>query len=36
MTTPGRGWFAAFYVYVQHDFIASFIASFSTKPARLL
>jgi hypothetical protein len=32
MTTLGRRWFAAFYVYVQHDFIASF----STTPARLL
>jgi hypothetical protein len=36
MATPGRRWFAAFYVYVQHDFIASVIASFSTTPARLL
>jgi hypothetical protein len=36
MATLGRRWFAAFYVYVQHDFIASIIASFSTIPARLL
>jgi hypothetical protein len=36
MTTLGRRWFAAFYVYVQHVFIASIIASFSTTPARLL
>jgi hypothetical protein len=36
MATVGRHWFAAFYVYVQHDFIASVIASFSTTPARLL
>jgi hypothetical protein len=36
MTTLGHRWFAAFYVYVQHDFIVSFIASFSTTPARLL
>jgi hypothetical protein len=36
MATLGRRWFAAFYVYVQHDFIASVIASFSTTPARLL
>jgi hypothetical protein len=36
MTTLGRRWFAAFLVYVQHDFIASVIASFSTTPARLL
>jgi hypothetical protein len=32
MATLGHRWFAAFYVYVQHDFIASF----STTPARLL
>jgi hypothetical protein len=36
MATFGRRWFAAFYVYVQHDFIASVIASFLTTPARLL
>jgi hypothetical protein len=36
MATLGRRWFAAFYVYVQHDFIASVIASFSLTPARLL
>jgi hypothetical protein len=36
MTTLGCCWFAAFYVYVQHDFIASVIASFSTTPAHLL
>jgi hypothetical protein len=36
MTTLGRCWFAIFYVYVQHDFIASIIASFSTTPAHLL
>jgi hypothetical protein len=36
MTTLGRRWFAAFYVYVQHDFIASVIASFSPTPSRLL
>jgi hypothetical protein len=36
MTTLGRRWFAAFSVYVQHDFIASVIASFSTTLARLL
>jgi hypothetical protein len=36
MATLGRRWFVAFYVYVQHDFIASVIASFSTTPARLL
>jgi hypothetical protein len=36
MATLGRLWFATFYVYVQHDFIASVIASFSTTPARLL
>jgi hypothetical protein len=36
MTTLGRRWFATFYVYVQHDFIASAIASFLTTPARLL
>jgi hypothetical protein len=36
MTTLGRCWFTAFYVYVQHDFIASVIASFSPTPARLL
>jgi hypothetical protein len=34
--TLGRRWFVAFYVYIQHDFIASVIASFSTTPARLL
>jgi hypothetical protein len=36
MATLGRRWFAAFYVYVQQDFIASVIASFSTTPACLL
>jgi hypothetical protein len=36
MTTLGHRLFAAFYVYIQHDFIASVIASFSTTPARLL
>jgi hypothetical protein len=36
MATLGRRWFTTFYVYVQHDFIASVIASFSTTPARLL
>jgi hypothetical protein len=36
MTTLGRRWFAAFCVYVQHDFIGRVIASFSTTPARLL
>jgi hypothetical protein len=36
MATLGRRWFAAFYVYVQHDFIACIIASFLTTPARLL
>jgi hypothetical protein len=36
MATLGRRWFAAFYLYIQHDFIASVIASFSTTPARLL
>jgi hypothetical protein len=36
MATLGRRWFAAFYVYVQHDFNASVIASFSTTPAHLL
>jgi hypothetical protein len=36
MTSLGRRWFAAFYVYVQHDFIASVIALFLTTPARLL
>jgi hypothetical protein len=36
MTTLGLRWFAAFYVYVQHDFIASVIASFSTTGALLL
>jgi hypothetical protein len=36
MTTLGRRWFAAFCVYVQHDFIASVIALFITTPARLL
>jgi hypothetical protein len=36
MTTLGHRLFAAFYVYVQHDFIASVIASFSTTPAHLL
>jgi hypothetical protein len=36
MTTLGHRWFAAFYVYVQHDFIASVIATFSTTPAHLL
>jgi hypothetical protein len=36
MTTLGCCWFVAFYIYVQHDFIASIIASFSPTPARLL
>jgi hypothetical protein len=36
MATLGRRWFAAFYVYVQHDFIVSVIASSSTTPACLL
>jgi hypothetical protein len=36
MATFGCRWFAAFYVYVQHDLIASIIASFSTTPAQLL
>jgi hypothetical protein len=36
MATLGHRWFAAFYVYVQHDFIASIITSFLTIPARLL
>jgi hypothetical protein len=36
MTTLGRRWFAAFCVYVQHDFIASIIALFITTPALLL
>jgi hypothetical protein len=36
MTTLGRCWFAAFYVYARHDFIASVIALFSTTPTRLL
>jgi hypothetical protein len=36
MATLGRRWFAAFNVYIQHGFIASVIASFSTTPARLL
>jgi hypothetical protein len=36
MTTLGRRWFVAFYVYVQHNFIANIIASFSTTPAPLL
>jgi hypothetical protein len=36
MATLGSRWFAAFNVYVQHDFIDSVIASFSTTPARLL
>jgi hypothetical protein len=36
MATLGRRWFVAFYIYVQHDFIATVIASFSTTPARLL
>jgi hypothetical protein len=36
MTTLGRCWFVVFCVYVQHDFIASVIASFSITPARLL
>jgi hypothetical protein len=36
MTTLGHRWFAAFYVYIHHDFIASVIASFSPTPARLL
>jgi hypothetical protein len=35
-STLGRRWFTAFYVYVQHDFITSVIASFSTTPAHLL
>jgi hypothetical protein len=36
MTTLGCRWFTAFSVYVQHNFIASIIASFSTTLARLL
>jgi hypothetical protein len=36
MTTLGCRWSANFYVYVQHDLIASVIASFLTTPARLL
>jgi hypothetical protein len=36
VTTLGRRWFAAFCVYVQHDFIASVITLFITTPARLL
>jgi hypothetical protein len=36
MATLGHRWFTAFYVYVQHDFIASVIASLLTTPARLL
>jgi hypothetical protein len=36
MATLGHRWFTAFYVYVQHDFITSGIALFSTTPARLL
>jgi hypothetical protein len=36
MAPLGRRWFASFCIYVQHDFIASIIASFSTTPARLL
>jgi hypothetical protein len=36
MTSLGHRWFAAFYVYVQHDFIASVIALFLTTPTRLL
>jgi hypothetical protein len=36
MTTLGRRWFAAFCVYVQHDFIASVITLFITTPPRLL
>jgi hypothetical protein len=36
MTTLGHRWFAAFCVYVQHDFITSVIALFITTPARLL
>jgi hypothetical protein len=36
MASLGRRWFAAFYVYFQHDFIASVIASFSTTLACLL
>jgi hypothetical protein len=36
MATLGHHWFAAFYVYVQHDFISSIIASFSSTPAHLL
>jgi hypothetical protein len=36
MAHLGRRSFTAFYVYVQHDFIASVIASFLTTPARLL
>jgi hypothetical protein len=33
MTTLGRRWFTAFYIYVQHDFIASVITLFLTTPA---
>jgi hypothetical protein len=36
MTTLGHRWFAAFCIYVQHDFIASVIVLFITTPARLL
>jgi hypothetical protein len=36
MATFGCRWFAAFYVYVQHDFIVTVIASFSTTPSCLL
>jgi hypothetical protein len=36
MATLGRRWFTAFYLYIQHDFIANVITSFSTTPARLL
>jgi hypothetical protein len=36
MATLGHRWFAVFYVYVQHDFITSVIASFLTTPACLL
>jgi hypothetical protein len=36
MATLGHHWFAAFYLYIQHEFIASVIASFLTTPAHLL
>jgi hypothetical protein len=36
MTTLGRRWFAALYIFIQHDFIASVIAPSPTTPAHLL